>query len=101
MSKLLTIAKPRPGDWQGLIVALSDIERDVNRALPYGFVQASLTDNYLIRRSGTKLVSSILTQGTGAPGAGLGSDGDFYFRTDGGALTTIYQKRAGAWVGIV
>lgn len=34
MSKLLTIAKPRPGDWQGLLIALADIERDINRALP-------------------------------------------------------------------
>lgn len=39
--------------------------------------------------------------GTGAPAAGLGVNGNFYFRTDGGALTTIYQKRAGAWVGIL
>jgi hypothetical protein len=37
--------------------------------------------------------------GTGAPSAG--NDGDFYFRSDGGAMTTIYQKRAGVWVGIV
>ena len=39
---------------------------------------------------------------SGAPPAGtLGSDGEFAFRTDGGALTTIYQKRAGVWVGVV
>lgn len=45
--------------------------------------------------------------GTGAPGAaypvtsGMPPDGSFFFRSDGGALTTIYQARAGAWAGIV
>lgn len=101
MSKLLTIAKPRAGDWQGLIVALTDIERDINRAIPYAFNQGASTDGYLIRRNGSKLEGSIMTQGTGVPGAGLGNNGDFYFRTDGGAGTAIYQKRAGVWVGIV
>lgn len=42
-----------------------------------------------------------LYAGTGAPGAGNGANGDVFIRSDGGALTTIYQKRAGAWVGIV
>lgn len=37
----------------------------------------------------------------GAPSNSAGNNGDFYFRSDGGASTTIYQKRAGAWVGIV
>jgi hypothetical protein len=35
---------------------------------------------------------------TGVPGAGLGANGDFAFRSDGGAGTCIYQKRAGSWV---
>jgi hypothetical protein len=39
--------------------------------------------------------------GTGAPSDANGDNGDFYLRSDGGLLTTIYQKRAGAWVGIV
>lgn len=39
--------------------------------------------------------------GTGAPSNANGSDGDFYFRSDNGALTSIYTKRAGAWVGII
>jgi hypothetical protein len=39
--------------------------------------------------------------GTGAPSNGDGQNGDFYFRSDGGALTSIYHKRVGAWVGIV
>lgn len=41
-----------------------------------------------------------LYAGSGAPPAG-GNNGDIYFRGDGGAGTTIYQKRAGVWVGIV
>lgn len=39
--------------------------------------------------------------GTGAPNNANGANGDFYFRGDGGALTTIYHKRVGAWVGII
>lgn len=38
---------------------------------------------------------------TGAPNNANGANGDIYFRADGGAGTTIYQKRAGAWVGFV
>lgn len=54
---------------------------------------------------GTGVVS--MFWGTGAPGAaypktnGMPADGSFYFRLDGGSLTTIYQARVGAWVGIV
>jgi len=36
--------------------------------------------------------------GTGVPAAGLGANGDFFFRQDGAAGTCVYQKRAGAWV---
>lgn len=39
--------------------------------------------------------------GSGAPSNVDGANGDIYFRSNGGALTTIYQRRAGAWVGIV
>lgn len=42
-----------------------------------------------------------LRAGTGVPAVGLGANGDVYFNQTGAALTTIYQKRAGAWVGIV
>lgn len=38
--------------------------------------------------------------GTGAPNNAQGANGDIYFRSDGGALTTVYHKRAGVWVGI-
>lgn len=39
--------------------------------------------------------------GVGVPNNANGANGDIYHRSDGGALTTIYQRRAGAWVGIV
>lgn len=39
--------------------------------------------------------------GTAPPAATVGNNGDFFFNSTGGAGTTIYQKRAGAWVGIV
>lgn len=39
--------------------------------------------------------------GTGAPGNGLGSNGDYYFRNDGGASTHIYVKAAGSWSGLI
>lgn len=42
-----------------------------------------------------------LFAGAGAPSNGDGSNGDFYFRSNGGSMTTIYQKQTGAWVGIV
>lgn len=45
--------------------------------------------------------SSALYANTGAPNNSNGADGDFYFRADGGALTSIYQRRAGAWVGLI
>lgn len=35
--------------------------------------------------------------GTGIPAAGLGVNGDYYFRDDAGAGTHIYFKTAGAW----
>lgn len=39
-----------------------------------------------------------LWTGTGVPSSANGVNGDLYFRSDGGAGTTLYQKRAGAWV---
>lgn len=42
-----------------------------------------------------------LYAGTGAPNNANGVNGDIYFRSDGGALTTVYQRRAGVWVGVV
>ena len=36
--------------------------------------------------------------GVGVPPNGLGQNGDFFFRLDGTAANSMYQKRAGAWV---
>lgn len=51
--------------------------------------------------AGASQTATGILGGTGAPNNTNGNNGDFYLRSDGGALTTIYQKRAGAWVGIV
>lgn len=56
---------------------------------------------YLAQDDKTQQTASAMYAGTGAPNNANGSDGDFYFRGDGGVLTTIYQRRAGAWVGVV
>lgn len=45
--------------------------------------------------------ASGIMAGTGAPSNANGTNGDFFLRSDGGALTSIYHKRAGAWVGVV
>lgn len=46
-------------------------------------------------------VGPFISGGTGAPNNANGVNGDIYLRVDGGALTTIYQRRAGVWVGII
>lgn len=51
--------------------------------------------------AGAQQTAAGLLGGTGAPNNANGNNGDFYFRSDGGAGTAIYQKRAGSWVGIV
>lgn len=53
--------------------------------------------------NGTVASTGRLLGGNGAPTAGIGSDGDFYFRMDPPAVANqrIYVKSAGAWVGIV
>lgn len=79
--------------------------------------------DFSVKRNGasTYLIGSALTQiggrlqldafvtglqifaGTGAPANANGNNGDFYLRQDtpGVALQRIYQKSAGAWVGVV
>lgn len=51
--------------------------------------------------NGVQQTATGLTAGTGAPSNADGQNGDFYFRSDGGVGTSIYMKRAGAWVGVV
>lgn len=43
-------------------------------------------------------MSMVSWHGFGVPSNTLGGNSDQYWRLDGGAGTTIYQKRAGAWV---
>lgn len=51
--------------------------------------------------AGAQQVVAGLLGNAGIPNNAQGNNGDFYFRSDGAALTTIYQRRAGIWVGIV
>lgn len=53
--------------------------------------------------TGTAQTSTALYGNTGAPNNADGSDGDFYFRSNGtaGGNTVIYHKEAGAWVALV
>jgi hypothetical protein len=51
--------------------------------------------------TGAQQVSAGLLAGAGAPNNADGNNGDFYFRSDGAAGTSVYMKRAGAWAGIV
>jgi hypothetical protein len=45
--------------------------------------------------------SNRIFSGSGVPAAGLGTNGDFYFRIDtpGTATQRLYVKSAGTWVG--
>ncbi len=51
--------------------------------------------------AGAAQTACTLRAGTGAPNNANGNNGDYYFRSDGGAGTHIYFKTAGAWAGIV
>lgn len=53
---------------------------------------------YPPNHDGTAQTSAALYAGAGVPSNANGANGDFYFRSDGGAGTCVYQKRAGAWV---
>lgn len=51
--------------------------------------------------AGASQTASGLYAGTGVPNNTNGGNGDYYFRSDGGAGTHIYFKAAGVWAGIV
>ena len=51
--------------------------------------------------AGARQSAAAIYGGTGAPSNANGANGDIYIRSDGGAGTTIYQRRAGTWTGIV
>lgn len=64
-------------------------------------VFSSLNKIYAGTDAGAFQTAAGIYAGTGAPNNANGANGDFYLRSDGGALTTIYQRRAGAWAGIL
>lgn len=51
--------------------------------------------------AGARQSAAAIYGGTGAPSNANGANGDIYIRSDGGAGTTIYQRRTGTWTGIV
>lgn len=72
----------------------------------------SSSDNVVTNAAAFRLghgtsVGRILAMGNGAPSSsnpissGMPPDGSFYFRSDGGAGTSIYMARSGSWVAIV
>jgi hypothetical protein len=67
----------------------------------HGAIKIVNSPLYLATPALAAQTAASLYAGTGAPNNSNGNNGDIYFRSDGGALTTIYQKRAGAWAGIV
>ena len=60
-----------------------------------------IDSNQVVSVSRLQVGGTGIHTGTGAPVDANGADGDFYFRSDGGAMTTVYQRRAGVWVGII
>lgn len=93
------------GSATGNAIAISTVGSDANRSITFttagtGTVRFSNKIYPGTPAAATQTAAGI-SGGTGAPSNADASDGDFYFRSDGGALTSIYQKRAGAWVGIV
>lgn len=71
-----------------------------------GTSRASITKEGALASSsgayaGATATGGTVSYGTGAPNNANGANGDIYLRVDGAALTTIYQRRLGAWVGIV
>lgn len=75
----------------------------VNLGFSTGGASARLTISttgqfYPATEAGAAQTASGIFAGTGVPNNANGNNGDFYFRSDGGAGTCIYQRRAGAWV---
>jgi hypothetical protein len=72
----------------------SAVDTYIRRASP-GILQLS---SFSIASPGLKLGNVQIFTGSGAPTTIANSaDGDIYFRSDGSAGTTLYQRRSGAW----
>ncbi len=83
-----------------------------NVSYPNGTAMQGYSDNYStlkysLNATGNGEVklgnSSSLYSGSGVPSSGLGTNGDFYFRTDtpGTANQRLYVKSSGTWSGIL
>jgi hypothetical protein len=55
----------------------------------------------LVQVMAGKTPGSTIRTGTGAPNNAIGANGDYYFRTDGGAGTYIYFRAAGSYTAIL
>ena len=66
-------------------------------------IQGGTTGEYYHTTQEQNDAVSLFRGGTGAPDNGDGSNGDFYFRSDGtkAGNTVIYHKEGGSWVALV
>lgn len=78
-------------------------EREFMRSEALGAsVQSQMTGAfYPPTDAGAIQAASAMRAGTGAPNNANGANGDYYFRSDGGAGTYIYFRAAGAWGAIL
>lgn len=56
---------------------------------------------YPPKETGVAQTATKIYGGSGVPNNANGANGDFYFRSDGGAGSRIYFKSAGTWAAIV
>lgn len=55
----------------------------------------------LIAEAVVKLADAGIRSGNGVPDNAVGSNGNFYFRFDGGVGSNVYKKAAGSWGAIL
>ena len=70
----------------------------------YASLQSVIAHTFKIQPTddaGLVQTASKIFAGNGAPNNANGSDGDFYFRGNGGAGTFVYHKAGGAWTAFV
>lgn len=70
------------------------LQVDDNGIASYGYVRPGIPGGGT--QSGTGIWAN-----SGVPDNAKGSDGDYYFRSDGGSGTHIYFKSSGSWNGII
>jgi hypothetical protein len=63
-----------------------------------GFLQMNGGKVYFSTDAAASQTAAGMYAGTGVPNNANGANGDFYFRSDGGVGSCIYQRRAGSWV---